>query len=142
MPYKRKQKGSKSRFWWTSFTDAHGKRIRVSTGTTQKREAVALESKWKAEAFRGKAWGDRPKRSLAELMLEYLKATTSKPSSVRDAYSADRLLEYFGNDCEVLAIRPSDISRYQKHRLKRVLASSCNKETGLLSVAINYANSE
>ena len=142
MPYKRKQKGSKSRFWWTSFTDAHGKRIRVSTGTTQKREAVALESKWKAEAFRGKAWGDRPERSLAELMLEYLKATTSKPSSVRDAYSADRLLEYFGNDCEVLAIRPSDISRYQKHRLKRVLASTCNKETGLLSVAINYANSE
>ena len=49
MPYKRKQKGSKSRFWWVSFTDANGKRIRVSTGTTQKREAVALEAKWKAE---------------------------------------------------------------------------------------------
>ena len=142
MPYKRKQKGSKSRFWWVSFTDANGKRIRVSTGTTQKREAVALEAKWKAEAFRGKAWGDRPSRSLADLMLEYLKATTSKASSVRDAYSADRLLEFFGNDCVVLAIRPSDISRYQKHRLKRVLTSTCNKETGLLSVAISYANSE
>ena len=101
MPYKRKQKGSKSPFWWVSFTDANGKRIRVSTGTTQKREAVALESKWRAEAFRGKAWGDRPSRSLADLMLEYLKATTSKASSVRDAYSADRLLEFFGNDREV-----------------------------------------
>jgi len=142
MPYKRKQNGSKSKFWWASFTDANGKRIRVSTGTTQKREAVALESKWKAEAFRGKAWGDRPSRSLGELMLEYLKVTTFKASSARDAYSADRLLEFFGTDCEVLAIRPSDISRYQKHRLTRVLSSTCNKETGLLSVAINYANSE
>ena len=142
MPYKRKQKGSKSPFWWASFTDANGKRIRVSTGTTQKREAVALESKWKAEAFRGKAWGDRPSRSLADLMLEYLKATTSKASSVRDAYSADRLLEFFGNDREVSTLRPSDITRYQKHRLEKILASSCNKETGLLSVAINYANTE
>ena len=106
MPYKRKQKGSKSKFWWASFTDANGKRIRVSTGTTQKREAVALESKWKAEAFRGKAWGDRPSRSLADLMLEYLKATTSKASSVRDAYSADRLLEFFGNDRVVSTLRP------------------------------------
>ena len=142
MPYKRKQKGSKSPFWWVSFTDANGKRIRVSTGTTQKREAVALESKWRAEAFRGKAWGDRPSRSLADLMLEYLKATTSKASSVRDAYSAARLLEFFGNDHEVSTLRPSDITRYQKHRLEKILASSCNKETGLLSVAINYANSE
>ena len=57
MPYKRKQKGSKSPFWWVSFTDANGKRIRVSTGTTQKREAVALESKWKAEAFQQQVWG-------------------------------------------------------------------------------------
>ena len=78
MPYKRKQKGSKSKFWWASFTDAYGKRIRVSTGTTQKREAVALESKWKAEAFRGKAWGDRPSRSLGDLMLDYLTATKAK----------------------------------------------------------------
>ena len=107
MPYKRKQKGSKSKFWWVSFTDANGKRIRVSTGTTQKREAVALESKWKAEAFRGKAWGDRPSRSLADLMLEYLRATTSKASSVRDAYSADRLIEFLGNDREVSTLRPS-----------------------------------
>ena len=92
MPYKRKQKGSKSKFWWASFTDANGKRIRVSTGTTQKREAVALEAKWKAEAFRGKAWGDRPSRSLGDLMLDYLTATQSKITANRDAYSAQRLL--------------------------------------------------
>ncbi len=66
MPYKRKRKGSTSKFWWVSFTDANGKRIRVSTGTTQKKEAVALESKWKTEAFRGKAWGDQPDRSLGD----------------------------------------------------------------------------
>jgi len=142
MPYKRKQKGSKSKFWWASFTDANGKRIRVSTGTTQKREAVALEAKWKAEAFRGKAWGDRPSRSLGDLMLDYLTATQSKITADRDAYSAQRLLGFFGQEQDLGTIRPSDISRYQKHRLKSVSPSTYNKEIGLLSVAINYANSE
>ena len=142
MPYKRKQKGSKSRFWWVSFTDANGKRIRVSTGTTQKREAVALESKWKAEAFRGKAWGDQPGRSLGDLMLDYLTATKAKTTADRDAYSAQRLLEFFGQEQDLEAIRPSDVSRYREHRLRAVSSATYNKEIGLLSVAINYANSE
>ena len=142
MPYKRKQKGSKSKFWWVSFTDANGKRIRVSTGTTQKREAVALESKWKAEAFRGKAWGDQPSRSLGDLMLDYLTATKAKTTANRDAYSAQRLLGFFGQEQDLGAIRPSDISRYREHRLRTVSSATYNKEIGLLSVAINYANSE
>ena len=142
MPYKRKQKGSKSKFWWASFTDANGKRIRVSTGTTQKREAVALEAKWKTEAFRGKAWGDQPSRSLGDLMLDYLTATKAKTTADRDAYSAQRLLGFFGQERDLATIQPSDVSRYRNHRLKSVSPGTYNKEIGLLSVAINYANSE
>ena len=67
MPYKRKQKGSEGRFWWASSTDAHGKRIRLSTGTTQKREAVTVESKWKAEAFQQQVWGVEPDQSFDEM---------------------------------------------------------------------------
>ena len=138
MPYKRKD----SSYWWASFTDANGKRIRVPTGTTQKKEAVALEAKWKAEAFRCKAWGDQPSRTLSELLLGYMKESGHKVTSDRDAYSADRLLEFLGGDRDLLSIRPSDVTKYQEHRLKRVSASTFNKEIGLLSVAINYANSE
>jgi integrase len=138
MPHKRKD----SSFWWASFTDADGKRVRCSTGTTQKKEAVALESKWKAEAFRGKAWGDKPTRSLGDLMLEYMTATESKPSSDRDAYSAERLLDFFGANRDLASLKSSDITQYQKHRLKMVSAGTYNKEVGLLSAAINYANSE
>ena len=47
-------------------------------------------------------------------MLEYLKATTSKASSARDAYSADRLLEFFGNDREVSTLRPSFMCKHRK----------------------------
>ena len=138
MPHKRKD----SSFWWASFIDADGKRVRCSTGTTQKKEAVALEAKWKAEAFRGKAWGDQPTRSLGDLMLEYLRATETKRTADRDAYSAERLLGFFGQDQYLSTIRSSDITRYQKHRLKTVSAGTYNREIGLLSAAINYANTE
>ena len=136
MPHKRKG----SPFWWVSFTDTNGKRIRCSTGTVQKKEAVALEAKWKAEAFRGKAWGDKPTRSLGDLMLEYMTATESKPSSDRDAYSAERLLDFFGANRDLASLKSSDITRYQKHRMKEISAGTYNKEVGLLSAAINYAN--
>ena len=138
MPYKRKR----SPYWWVSFTDTNGKRIRCSTGTVQKKEAVALEAKWKAEAFRGKAWGDKPTRSLGDLMLEYMTATESKPSSDRDAYSAERLLDFFGANRDLASLKSSDITRYQKHRMKEIAAGTYNKEVGLLSAAINYVNLE
>ena len=47
---------------------------------------------------RGKAWGDRPNRSLGDLMLDYLTATQSKITADRDAYSAQRLLGFFGQE--------------------------------------------
>ena len=75
-------------------------------------------------------------------MLNYSTATQSKITADRDAYSAQRLLEFFGQEQDLSTLRPSDVSRYLKHRLKSVAPGTYNKEIGLLSVAVNYANSE
>jgi len=48
MPYKRDD----SHVWWVSFTEPSGKRIRRSTGTTDRKEAEALEAKWKLESYK------------------------------------------------------------------------------------------
>ena len=70
MPVKRKN----SPFWWASFTDANGKRVRCSLGTTNRKEAEALEAKWKGEAFQQQAWGVKPDHTFEALMLDYLNA--------------------------------------------------------------------
>ncbi len=53
MPYKRKD----SPQWWVSVTDTSGKRVRRSSGTTDRKEAQAFEAKWRAgyipEGFMG-----------------------------------------------------------------------------------------
>ena len=81
MPHKRKR----SRYWWVSYIDPSGKRVRRSTGTTDRKEAEALEAKWKLEAFRVQQWEEQPSRSFEELMVAYLNATQQeKRSAERD----------------------------------------------------------
>ena len=143
MPHKRK----KSPYWWTSFTDANGKRVRRSLGTTNRKEANALESKWKLEAYRTKQWDEQPERSFSELMLCYLKATNRKRSHRRDLDAARHLKAFFrGQVMEKL--KSSNIRAYQEYRLGQVSKkgpiqpATVNRETALLSSAINYARRE
>ena len=137
MPYKRK----KSPYWWASFIDANGKRVRCSTGTTKRKEAQALEAKWKAEAFQTSNWGKQPSHSVDDLMLDYLKATKNKKSHERDRYSARALRRFFAGR-ELTLLKGADIKAYQAKRLKEVKPGTVNCELGFLSSAINYAKSE
>src|SRR5699024_1494323 len=91
MPYKK----SDSPYWYASYVDARGKRIRRSTGTTDRREAAALEGKWRAEVHQQKKWGASPRYTFEELISKYLAATTSKKSTERDAYAIQALRPYF-----------------------------------------------
>jgi len=143
MPVKRKG----SPFWWASYTDANGKRVRSSLETTNHKEAVALEAKLKLEAYRVKQWQHQPTRVYDELMLSYLKATESKRSHRRDLDSARHLTQYFkGRD--LAELKASDVRSYQDWRLSQtsfkgpVKPSTVNRETAVLSTAINYAKRE
>ena len=71
MPYRRND----SPVWWASYADPSGKRVRRSTETTNRREAQALESKWRLEAKQQRLWGTQPSRTFDELMLKYLEST-------------------------------------------------------------------
>ena len=139
MPYKRKQ----SRYWWVDFTDASGTRVRRSTGATTRKEAKALEAKWKLEAYKEKQWNEEPQRTFDELMLNYLKATeTTKATHGRDRCSMKHLYPVFTGK-SVADIDTITIRGYIKQRkAEGAAASTINKEVGLMSVAINYARKE
>ncbi len=140
MPYKRKD----SEVWWVSYTDPSGQRIRRSTGTTDRREADALEAKWKLEAYRAAKWEEQPGRNFDELMLLYmqimLRERRQKPASLRAA--ARHLYEAFSGR-DLIGMKSHDVRGYiQKRRAEGVAAGTINKEIGLLSAAINYARRE
>lgn len=139
MPYRRKD----SPVWWVSYTDASGKRTRRSTGTTDRKEAEALEAKWTLEAYRKQQWDEEPSRTFDELMLAYLKATAQeKRSGDRDRYCARRLFPVFTGR-ELGDLHARDIRGYiERRRGEGVGAGTINRELGLLSSAINYARRE
>jgi integrase len=129
--------------YWGSFTDASGKRVRCSTGATDRKEAAALEAKWKLEVHQVKRWDAAPSRSFDQLMLAYLKATQGmKRSPERDVSSLKNLKPFFtGRD--LLKLRRSDIRAYiDKRKEDGVKNATINREIGLFSAAINYARRE
>ncbi len=139
MPYRRDD----SPVWWVSFTEPSGKRIRRSTGTTDRKEAEALEAKWKLESYKSKQWDEEPPRSFEELMVDYLKATKGlKRSAATDRYRVRALRRHFRGRI-MQQLTPADIRQYvSARRSEGVTNSTINRDLALLSSAIGYANSE
>ena len=69
------------RSWWGSYTDSSGKRVQRSTGTTNKREALALPNKWKTEVWNQQAREIEPARTFEQLVVSYLNGTRSEERS-------------------------------------------------------------
>jgi integrase len=137
MPYQRED----SPVWWVSYTDPSGKRVRRTTGTTNKKEAEALEAKWKLEVHQALKWGIALTHTFDELMLQYLKEVERR-SAERDHYNLKNLYPFFtGRVMEELSA--SDVREYINHRrVKGVGPATINREIGLLSAAINHAKRE
>lgn len=136
MCYRRK----KSPYWFVDIIDASGKRIRKSTKTSDRKEAEALEAKWKLEAFRQKQWGEQPRYIFDQLMLKYLETRSKeKRSHDRDVWSAKKLYPHFTKH-ELVSLSVADIRGYIDARINAgAAAGTINRELGLFSAALNYA---
>lgn len=139
MPYKRKD----SAVWWVSYTGPNGKRVRRVTGTTDRKEAQALEAKWKLEAYRQQQWDEQPIHTFDELLLGYLKATVvDKRSAERDRRIARWLREYVANR-DVETLKAKDVRGYiDWRRQSGVTNATINRELAFWSSATNYARTE
>src|SRR3569833_3571371 len=120
MPYRRKRSSA----WWVSYTDTSGTRVRRSTGTTDRKEAAALEAKWKLEAYRTRQWEEKPARTFDELMLAYLKATQNDKRDPQRVLDAARHLRghYHGRD--LMTLKAIDTRDYIAARRMVVMVAS------------------
>lgn len=138
MPYR--QPGSP--YWYISYSDASGSRIRESSGTASQKEAKALEGKRRQEVHRIEVWGDSPRYTFDELMLRYLEETArDKRSHERDLYAVARLRPAFGG--KVIAdITAEEVASYKKKRRAAVAVATIARELAVFSGAISHANKE
>lgn len=138
-----------SPFYWASYIDAGGARVRRSTGiqksTEQRREAEALLAKWRVEVHRSRHWGEQPSRTFEELMLTYLKATVQdkRPWGHRRDKDAIRHLRSYFSGRELTGLTAADVRGYVEYRRVALVGNATiNRELCVLSAAINYARCE
>lgn len=131
-----------SPYYWASFTDASGKRVRRSTGirksTEGRKEAEALLAKWKLEAHQERQWDKEPSRSFEDVMVQYMHYAGKLKSaeSVR-LFVRQLRVSFAGRAMETL--RGVDIaSHIARRRADGVADSSINRELEVLSAAINH----
>jgi len=135
---------SRSKHWQCSYSDASGKRIRRTTGTTNKREAINLRNKWATEEWNKKGRGIEPDRSFGQVALMYLQGTAGvKRSCKTDRNRMRALYEFFPDGLLMNTLSSQDIRDYKRHRLEqKVMNKTINKELSLLSSAIKWCNNE
>jgi integrase len=130
---------SDSPFWWASYTDAAGTRIRRSTGTDSRHEAEAMLAQWKVHTHKERCSGKEPERRLHELVMAYIDAHPEKRSLERDSYSTKHLYRLLGAQRVLNAMAKADVHGYIRvRRAEGVNAGTINRELALLSAAINW----
>jgi integrase len=76
--YKRKET------WWIQFTAPDGRRVQQTAGTQIKQEAQELHDQLKAEAWRMKNLGDKPRHTWQEAVIRWLSESSHKKSIETD----------------------------------------------------------
>jgi len=107
-----------------------------------RKEAEALEAKWKLEAYRAKHWDATPDISFDEILLTYLKAKAGTRSERNHKLHGRRLREWFAN-AVMNTLPASTISGYINGRREaKVSNATINRELAVLSASINHYNRE
>ena len=76
--YKRKET------WWIQFTTPDGRRVQQSAGTQIKQEAQELHDQLKAEVWRVKNLGEKPRHTWQEAVIRWLSESSHKKSIETD----------------------------------------------------------
>lgn len=138
MPYKRKD----SPIWWASFVDQNGKRVRQSTGTADRKEAEAIEAKWKVGAFRARTWDEAPDILFEEVLTVFLRSRQDARSFKDFRLHGRRLLQSFSKTV-MNGLSAAMVSAYvRKRQGENVSNATINRELAVLSAAINHYNRE
>jgi Phage integrase family len=93
MLFKRKD----SKLWWARFTTPNGKRLRVSTGTENRKQAQEFADQLKAKTWNIQKLGEKPERGWQEVVLRWLDETSHKATQKDDIGHLRWLDPYLGS---------------------------------------------
>jgi len=134
--YKRKET------WWIQFTAPDGRRIQQTSGTQIKQEAQELHDRLKAEAWRVKNLGDKPRYTWQEAVIRWLSESSHKKSIETDKFKL-RWLDQHLNKLHLDEITKAKIDEVKAAKKSEgVSNSTVNRTLELLRSILNRAKQE
>jgi integrase len=142
-----KRKGDRSSCWYYTIT-VNGDRLRKSTGTTDRAEAIAIAERERSQIRAVGRLGQKPEMTVDDAGGRYLlQVAAGQPSLKNTARQMERLLERLGKKRLLSAIGDAEVADYiawrraQKARGKatRVSPATVNREVELLRRILNRA---
>jgi integrase len=128
-----RRKGSPK--WYGEYTDALGKRIQKSTGTSVKRDAEAILKRWESDANNERHGIAVPRSTtIQELLAEYVKFLGSTTVAYRDA--TENRIQRVLDACEF--VYPRDIDRIAVENCVREFQTKLSKQSIGLRTQSHY----
>jgi len=132
----------KGNIWHVYYIDCNGKRVRQSTGTTDKDKAQELHDKLKAEQWNTKKLGDKPKFTWQEAVVRYLQEQSEKKSLITDKFHL-RWIDTFLHDKRLDEITRTTLDYIKAERLKTgVSNATVNRMLSTLKKILNAAHKD
>src|SRR5262245_2594862 len=134
----------RGKYWCMRFT-YHGRQVRRSTGTTDRRLAEAILGKVRTQLVEGRFFDtlEERTRTFEELIERYLAEHAAKQSEPRHYHGYDKNLTTFFRGRTLIEITPKVIAEYKNTRYAAGLKpASINRELATLKKAFNLAVKE
>ncbi len=127
-----------SPYWYATYTDASGKRRKVSTGETSKRRAAEIETSWRRESRDERQHGKRWR--LSEVIQTALDEHYARlaPATLHRAYHAGNALLAGLGDPYVDEVSRATVNSYRRDR--QAGTGTVIKELQVLSRAVKHVN--
>ncbi len=127
--------------WWVRFTTPSGKRIRKTTGTTNKVAALELHDKLKAEYWKVEKLGEKPTYLWNDAVIKWLQENADKPSLDIDKRIL-RWLDPHLNGVILCNINQQMIQAIASEKASQTSMSTANRYLSLLRAILRRATYE
>ncbi len=127
--------------WWMSLT-YHGKQVRRSTGTSDKRLAESILAKVRVKIIEGRFFDtlEENSRTFGEMMDRYEKEHVVKKASWRTYKGYIKNMRPFFGQLTLVEVRPNRIVQYKAKRYAEgVKPATINRELAIMKNAFNIA---
>ena len=127
--------------WWLRFDMPNGKRIRRSTGTTNKEQAEEYHDRLKADLWRVRKLGERPEYLWNDAVVKWLKEKSHKASFEKDK-EIFRWVDRYLNNGKLSAINRALLEDIAEAKLKQSTRPTANRYMALIRAGLRRSANE